>query len=1673
MKKQNINPEEAALLRQKAEELLQRRDKAGLVSTDTTSEPDMKKLIYELEVHQIQLEMQNEELLIAKEKAELAEEKYTELYDFAPSGYIALSKKGEILELNFAATHMLGKERTKLIQKRFEFFVSIDTQSTFNLFLLDVFTSKVKQTCEVIIATDGNLPIYVNIDGIVSQNNELCLLTVVDITEHKRALEAIQLEKANQEAIFESSPVAMFILDETTNIIQLNSAAVLMTGNSDGEALQHRPGNALGCIHSKKDPRGCGYAEDCKVCAVRNKVESLIANDGSIHGAELELELIRDETPKKIWVRVGAQPIHINGNLQICVAMDDITEHKLAEILIKDYRNRLELTMESASMAWWEMDIHTGKVVFNRKKTDMIGYSPEQFQHYTDFTRLVHPDDYEPMMSSMRALLEGTEGRYDFEYRIKAQLGEYIWFHDIGTISGRNKKGEPLTVSGIVLNITERKLAEEEIIRTGQYYQALIEKAPDGIALIGTEGNFKYISPAAKKMFGYLQTDEVSGNPTDYTHPDDLQMVVTELGKILEDPTYSPTFEYRFVDKSGHWHWVETTFSNLLANPSLESIVLNFHDITERKLMEDTQAFLLQISNPGSDENFFESLAKYLSQCLDMEYVCIDLLEGDRLTAKTLAIYNEGNFDPNVSYALKDTPCGEVVGNHICCYPQKVRSLFPNDAALEDIKAESYIGTTLWSFDGQPIGLIAVIGQKPLRNQELAASLLRLVSMRAAGKLEATLAEEKLRESEEKFRVLIESSSVGIYLTDLNGKCTYVNPKWCEMAQLSYNQALEEGWINGIYEEDREKIFENWQKMIASDGNWGFEYRFGTPDKISWVYGTVKSYKNDSGQIVGYIGSNVDITERKQSEANIRDIIEKNPMSIQILDMEGYLTQINPAHTKLFGAEPLSNYSIFKDAQLLALGFEEFFERIKKGEVVYFPDAYYNVHDVDPSFPDSPAWVKALGFTLNDNNGKPNKIVLMHENITERKNAEALLNDIIENNPLSIQVVDKEGYTLRGNPAFIELFGSVPPPEFSIFEDLKSKSTELEKLVNQVKNGELVHLPDIYFNAHDAIVEAPHIPVWVRALIFPLKDSSGKPERFVFMHENITERKMAEQELIAAKEHAENNNLINEVRLKLLQFSENHTIDEILEETLNAAEIICHSKIGFFHFVEPDQNNLSLQNWSTGTKKYYCNAQGKGLHYPIRKAGVWADCVSERKPVIHNNYEALKHKKGLPEGHAALIRELVVPIIYDGVVKAIFGIGNKETDYNQIDVENISLLAYLAWEIVEKKKMSEELIFAKEKAEESDRLKSAFLANMSHEIRTPMNGILGFAELLNEPDLTGAEQQKCIDMIGKSGKRMLNIINDIVDISRIEAGLMKLDISESNVNEQIEYIYTFFKPEVKAKGITLSFRNSLTAKEAIFKTDREKLYAILTNLVKNAIKYTSEGSIEFGYNVVTMHDLSQLEFYVKDTGIGIPKDRQEAIFERFIQADIADKMARQGAGLGLAITKSYIEMLGGKIWVESEEGVGSTFYFTLPFNVEPLKESIEQQPEPLEKNETIRKLKILIAEDDEVSEMLIDSYIKMFGKEILKARTGVEAVEICRDNPDIDLILMDIRMPEMNGYEATKEIRQFNKDVVIIAQTAYGLTGESAKAIKSGCNDYISKPIKKSELLRLLQKNLK
>lgn len=389
-------------------------------------------------------------------------------------------------------------------------------------------------------------------------------------------------------------------------------------------------------------------------------------------------------------------------------------------------------------------------------------------------------------------------------------------------------------------------------------------------------------------------------------------------------------------------------------------------------------------------------------------------------------------------------------------------------------------------------------------------------------------------------------------------------------------------------------------------------------------------------------------------------------------------------------------------------------------------------------------------------------------------------------------------------------------------------------------------------------------------------------------------------------------------------------------------------------------------------------------------------------------------------------------------------------------------------DITEIKRIMDELILTKEKAVESDSLKTAFLMNMSHEIRTPMNGILGFLSLLDEPNLDEESKREYIQIVNSSAQRLLSTINDIIEISRIESGVVEVSTLEVNLVEQMDFYLDFFLPQANAKKLDLVITSQLTGKDAIVMTDRNKMDSILINLIKNAIKFTSKGRIEFGNYL----ENGKLVFYVKDTGKGIPPERISSIFERFVQADIRLTRTHEGSGLGLSIAKAYATALDGDISVESTMDVGSTFKLSIPYvtcdSLAPI--SLLKEDEILHPDST--KKTILIAEDDENSYIYLEVILGDEDFTLIHTINGLDTVQALKDNPSIDLILMDLSMPKMNGLEATKEIRKFNTKIPIIAQTAFAFSSDRLSAMDAGCTDYISKPISTKTIKEVVKKYL-
>ncbi|HPT14865.1 MAG TPA: ATP-binding protein [Bacteroidales bacterium] len=409
-----------------------------------------------------------------------------------------------------------------------------------------------------------------------------------------------------------------------------------------------------------------------------------------------------------------------------------------------------------------------------------------------------------------------------------------------------------------------------------------------------------------------------------------------------------------------------------------------------------------------------------------------------------------------------------------------------------------------------------------------------------------------------------------------------------------------------------------------------------------------------------------------------------------------------------------------------------------------------------------------------------------------------------------------------------------------------------------------------------------------------------------------------------------------------------------------------------------------------------------------------------------------------------------------------------KTTYRDDDGNILGIIA-ISRDVTEMEETRQRLLMAKDKAEESDRLKTAFLANMSHEIRTPMNAIIGFSDLLSDDDITHEEKADFVEKIKLSGENLMNLINDIIDIAKIEAGQLKIIESPCNIDSVMSDLlgtFTEIRNQQKKQAVDLILNIKHAEKEIITVTDQLRLQQVITNLIGNALKFTENGRIEFGFDI----EDGFLKFFVKDTGIGIPESKQEILFQRFTQVDASTTRKFGGTGLGLAISKNIVELLGGTIWMESTPGIGSTFYFTIPYKPSDKVNSINKSPAA---DYDWSEHTIMVAEDIDENYMLIEAAFRRTGVKMVHARDGLAAVNEAKSNDNISLILMDIQLPVMTGYEAIHNILLIKPEIPIISYTAYALPNEREKSLEAGCVDYVTKPMKAEFLLPLVNKYLK
>lgn len=910
---------------------------------------------------------------------------------------------------------------------------------------------------------------------------------------------------------------------------------------------------------------------------------------------------------------------------------------------------------------------------------------------------------------------------------------------------------------------------------------------------------------------------------------------------------------------------------------------------------------------------------------------------------------------------------------------------------------------------------------------------------------------ELIKKDERIFDFIQEGSLDGIWYWDLeNPKNEWLSPKFWQVLGYSPEEMSHKSsaWQNIINQDDLKIATDNFHKHLKNPEHpYDQIVRYKHKNKSTvWIRCRGIAIRDDQNTPTRMLGAHQDITDFKNSEINLRKeknksiqlqekitrnklnlfnrIIDHSLNGFHIINHEGKIIFVNQAYVEMSGYDSIEeiigtspvdhcddpNMPNIVIAELKKNGFfiGEFIAKRKDG----------SLYDIK--------MYARLDHDENDNEIYPTTSI----DITEQKQAKVAISEseekfkgVFNSANIGISLADNKGNQTNVNEAFLIMLGYSREEYKSLnFRDI-SHPDDLEMelaLFTKIQNGEINN-----YNIEKRLLKKNGEYIWVDASIAVRRDHKGDISMFIATAKDITLKRKTKQELsIAKKESEEKERKLKNLLSNLKGIAYQCKNDEdwtMLFISKGVKELTGYE-------VEEIQNN-NVISWNDIIHKDFRSQ----VDHIVGEA------------ILNNESFTLEYKITCKNGEEKWVWE-----------KGMMDKSNIESSHLEGFITDITPL----------KKYEKELLIAKNKAEDSNRLKTVFLHNMSHEIRTPMNGIMGFSGMLSNDGLTPAKRSYYSKIIQNCSYQLLRIIDDILEISTLETEQVSIDETEICLNDFLMELFSIFSLKSNERDLPLYIKKELSDSESYIITDKIKLSKVISNLLENSLKYTLEGFIEFGYYI----DKPNLVIYVKDTGIGISPENHQLIFERFSQEDKEVSKKSGGLGLGLSISKENTSLLGGYISLESSKNIGSTFYINLPYK--PTNAVKEDQLKDTENfNQAEHKYNILIAEDEEVNFLYLEALLEedsMNNFTIIHAKNGQEAVDICLNSKRIDLILMDIKMPILNGHEASKKIKSKMPELPIIAQTAYSTESEKRLALESGCDDFIPKPINKEDLYTMI-----
>ena len=1150
-----------------------------------------------------------------------------------------------------------------------------------------------------------------------------------------------------------------------------------------------------------------------------------------------------------------------------------------------------------------------------------------------------------------------------------------------------------------------------------ELYHTLVEAFPDGIVMSDLTGKLITLNHRACQIFGYHDEKElksVCDNFIELIAPADVVRAKKYLKYQLNDGEFASQ-EYLAIFKGGKEFPIEVKSSIISDYYSITNTKISvIRDITKRKKIEETEQFLLGAGWTNSGEDFFQSLSRHLAKSLGIQYVSISRIIIDNLSAQTLAIYYNGEIRDNFIYSLNNTPGAEALGKTNCKYDRDVRNLFPQDFVLKETEAECYIGTTLWSSEGKPIGLISLTGHEPLDNPSVFDSVLNLVSIRAASELERQEAELALMQSRKAFQNYFQNCSVGMSVTSPEKKWIEVNQSLCSM--LGYSKEELDGltWVDVTYPEDVDKNSRLFSEMMEGKlYRYDIDKRFVRKDG-SILYATLSCVceRNPDESVRHILSSYVDVTARKLAEdamlnerSLLRTLINNLPDSIYIKDSQSRKIIANKADLEYIGCSFESEIIGKTDIELFptddgARGYQEDLDVIRTGiPIVNEETSFFDLNG-------KKHWRLSSKIPIYDENRKAKGLVGIGYDITERKlieealkESEELYRNLVEKLPDGVYKYTHNGKFVSVNTALVNMLGYESKEELMAV-DIK-KELDLAPVGHDSPGlEETKDVFDVY-----KLKRKDSSEIWVEDHSWNNIDENGN----ILYHEgiirDINDRKKVEDKLRILSRAVEQNpasivitDTLGQIEYVNPKFTEltGYSFDEVLGKN---PRILKSGMTSPAEYVDLWKTILAGGEWQgkfTNTKKSGEEYFEAALISPIKNEhgqithllAVKEDITGQKKdeilirklskaieqsPVstiitdaagkiefVNNAFTILtqyapdevinKSPRIFNRGHIAESEydSMWGNLMAGKVWKGEFQNRRKDKSSYWEDVTisslmngdgSISNFILIMDDISEKKKMLDDLISAKEIAEGSNRLKSAFLAMMNHELRTPLGHILGFSELI----MSGVAPEENVNFassIQTSGQSLLSIIEGIFDMALVEQSKIKLRKQTFSLMDHFMENKASFdnilRTSASHEQIQLIFKPDSRWLSSYVTADRSKINQILTNLFKNAVKFTHKGTIEFGYKI---ENGSNLMFYVKDSGIGIPIEKQGIIFDYFRQGDDSFTRGYDGIGIGLAVSKKITKILKGELKVFSEPGKGSTFSLTIPVELSENQDS--------------------------------------------------------------------------------------------------------------------------------------